>query len=157
MNRIIVLGVGNPIMKDDGIGLRVAQAIQPGMSGRNIEVVIGETDVSYCLDCICADDFLLVLDAMFMGETPGNVRAIPLGKAISGHARPYTVHDMNVVDALWAAFPDMRGYLIGIEPAVVGIGFDLSNCLKKRFDRICADVDSLIQKILVEKEAAGNP
>lgn len=154
MNRTVVLGVGNPIMKDDGIGLRVAQAIQPGMAGRNIEVVLGETDVSYCLDCICADDFLVVLDAMYMGEEPGAVRAIPLARAISGRALPQTVHEMNVLDAITAAFPAMRGYLIGIEPAVVGIGFDLSNCIKKRFDRICADVDMLIQKILEEEKDA---
>ena len=154
MKRLVVLGIGNPIMKDDGIAIRVAQHIKPRIADKNVEVVIGETDVSYCMDSLSDEDLLVVLDAMYIGEEPGRVRLIPLDKAVSCQIKPYSAHDLNILDAIAAEFPGIKGYLIGIEPAVVGIGFELSNYLRIRFDRICSDVEKLLQMIMEEEKNA---
>lgn len=154
MKRLVVMGIGNPILKDDGIALEVARQIKPRITDNNVEVVIGETDVLFCVDSLCEEDFLVVMDAMYTGEEPGRVKLIPLDQAVSRRKKPYSAHDVSVVDAIAAEFPNIRGYLIGIEPAVVGIGFELSNCLKIRLDRICSDVERMLRKIMEEEKDA---
>ena len=154
MKRLVVMAIGNPIMKDDGIAIRVARHIKPKIIDKNVEVVIGETDVSFCLDSLSEEDFLVVMDAMYIGEEPGRVRLISLDKAAVYRRKPYFAHDMNVIDAIAAEFPGIRGYMIGIEPAVVGVGFELSNCLKIRFEGICSDVERMLAQIMEEEKDA---
>ncbi len=154
MKRLVVMGIGNPILKDDGIALEVARQIKPRITDKNVEVVIGETDVFFCMERLRDADFLIVMDAMFTGEEPGRVKLIPLDQAVNCRKKPYSAHDVSVVDAIAAEFPNIRGYMIGIEPAVVGIGFELSNCLKIRLDRICSDVEKMLRKIMEEEKDA---
>jgi hydrogenase maturation protease len=152
--RFVVMGIGNPIMRDDGIALSVARHLKPKMENRDMEVVIGETDVSYCVDSLKEQDFLVVMDAMYTGEEPGRVHRIPLREAAACRRRPFFAHDASVLDAIAAEFPDIRGVIIGIEPAVVGIGFELSNSLKIKFERICGDVERMINEIAEEEKDA---
>lgn len=154
MSRIAVLGVGNPLMRDDGIGVRVAEMIRDRLEAKNIKVILGETDVSYCLDCICADDFLVLLDAIHAGGLPGSVWLLPMEQAVSCRQKPYAAHDMSLVDAIAEEYPKSRGVLIGIEPEDVGIGLELSACLQDQFSRICADVEALLQKIMEDEADA---
>jgi hydrogenase maturation protease len=135
-------------MMDDGIGLRVAGELRDRLTAENTEVMIGETDVAWCIDRIRTDDFLVLLDAMCMGEAPGSVRLLPMDKAVSGRLKPYAMHELNIMDAIAAEYPEIKGVLIGIEPAEVGIGLELSECLQSGFDRICANVWILLQKVL---------
>lgn len=149
--RFVVMGIGNPIMRDDGIAISVARQLKPKMENRDIEVVIGETDVSFCMDSLKEQDFLVLMDAMYAGEEPGRVHKIPLHEAAAYRRRPSFAHDASVVDAIAAEFPDIRGVMIGIEPAVVGVGFELSNFLKIKFERICRDVEKMIYEITEEE------
>ncbi len=144
---MVVLGIGNPLMRDDGIGVQVAGALRDRLADKHVKVVIGETDVAYCLDCICAADFVAVLDAARMGAEPGSVGLLPLQKADSGCKKPFAMHDINVLDAMAAEYPAIKGCLIGIEPADAGLGLDLSAPLQNRFEWICAEAERLIVSI----------
>jgi hydrogenase maturation protease len=152
MNRMLVIGIGSLIMTDDSIGVRVADAIRAKLQAQDIAVVIGETDVQFCLGEILPDDRLIIIDAMMQGVEPGEIAVMPLHDALKGHGRLHSQHDMSLMDALSLTYPDMQGCFIGIEASEIGFGFDLSNELQNRFDQICLDVFSAI---LDMREAAS--
>lgn len=79
---IVVLGVGNVLLRDDGVGVRVAEALQrlaghdPAMLPAATHVVDGGTlDVSV-LRSVEGARALLVVDGMDLCEAPGTVRVM---------------------------------------------------------------------------------
>ncbi len=151
MKRMLVVGIGNLIMMDDGIGARVANAIKIELQEHDIAIIIGETDVQYCLDEILPDDFLVIVDSMMQEKEPGSIEIVPLQDAKKSRSKLHSQHDFSLFDALPLNYPDIHGYFIGIEASEIGFGFDLSKELRDLFDQICNDV---FNAILEMKEAA---
>lgn len=152
MNRMLVIGIGSLIMKDDGIGARVAEAIQSRLQEHGIAVLTGETDVQYCLNEIRVNDFLVIIDAVKQGKGEGSVEIFPLQDAVKSHASLHSQHDFSLMDAVAMQYTDIQGFFIGIEAAEIGVGFELSNTLKERFDQIS---EKVINAIVELKEDAG--
>lgn len=154
MNRMLVIGIGSLIMMDDGIGARVADAIQRKLQEHCITVLIGETDVQYCLNEIRVDDFLVILDAVMQGKEPGSIEIISLCDAMESHVKLHSQHDYSLIDAISLHFPNMKGYFIGIETAEIRFGFELSDVLGKKFDDICQHVLNAVIKMKEEAKYA---
>jgi hydrogenase maturation protease len=154
MSKTVVLGVGNLLMQDEAIGVRVAGELWDRLAAENVEFVIGETDVAYCLGCLCPDNFLVLLDAAQLGGAPGSVRILPIQDAVSCQIKPSAMHELNIVDAIAAEYPAIKGVLIGIEPEVVDVGLAMSECLQSQFSLICEEVEKLLRKILEENKDA---
>lgn len=100
MNRVLVFGIGSMIMMDDGIGARVAGAIQGMLQEHDITGLIGETDVQYCLDAIKPEDFLIIIDAMMQGIEPGSIEIIPLQDVAKNHGKLNAQHDFSLIEAI---------------------------------------------------------
>lgn len=150
MNRMLVIGIGSIIMSDDGIGVRIVEEIQDNLNKHNIKVLVGETDVQYCISEIRADDFLVIIDAVIHEKKPGNIEILSLFDAMKSHVKLHSQHDFSLIDALSLNYPDIRGYFIGIEAAKIEFGFELSDVLRKRFNSICNNVFDAIIKMKEE-------
>lgn len=157
MSRIVVLGIGSRVMKDDGIAVKVAEAIKERMVSEGIEIIIGETDFQFCVDAIKEDDFLIVLDAMYSGEKPGSINIFPLDDVLLNRSKLCSQHDMSLLDLITFKLPGIYGYMIGIEAAEVGFGIELSSLLSERFEPICQEVESTIWRIVKEIKDARYP
>jgi hydrogenase maturation protease len=128
----LVLGVGNPLMSDDGVGQQLLAAlasIEPPLEG--VDYVDAGTLSLMLLPRIEACASLLVLDAARFGEGAGVVRALrgPEMDAFLATAR-CSVHEVGLRDLLDAArltgaLPPQRA-LVGVEPAKVDWGAALS-------------------------------
>ncbi len=152
MNRMLVIGIGSIIMTDDGIGVRIAYAIKDKLKEHGIAVIIGETDVQYCMDEMRPDDFLIVIDSMIQGIEPGSIEIVLLHDTAKSHGKLHSQHDFSLVDAILLNYPDIHGYLIGVEAAEIGFGFDLSDALRERFENIC---DNVLKAVVDMKEASA--
>ncbi len=132
MSPFLVLGVGNTLMSDDGVGVRLLEQLRstaPSMPG--VEYVDAGTLSFILLPRIQACDALLVLDAAHLGETPGAVRALA-GPDMDEFLRTArcSVHEVGLRDLLDLArltdsLPERRAF-IGIQPKEVGWGESLS-------------------------------
>lgn len=130
--RALVLGVGNPLMSDDGVGLRVLQALEqrlPALVGA--DYVDAGTLSLLLLPRIEQCDALLLLDAAQLDVEPGAVQVFE-GPAMDGFlaASRCSVHEVGMRDLLDAArlmgcLPERR-VLVGVQPARVGWGEALS-------------------------------
>ena len=91
--RTLILGIGNSILGDDGVGIRIARQLDRLVKGKNIDVVEANVDGLNLLDFILEYDRLIVIDAIVTED--GEVGEIyrlkpeqiyqPSGSAISPH------------------------------------------------------------------------
>jgi hydrogenase maturation protease len=91
--RTLILGIGNSILGDDGVGIRVARQLARLVKDKNIDVVEANVDGLNLLDFILEYDRLIVIDAIVTED--GGVGEIyrlkpeqicqPSGSAISPH------------------------------------------------------------------------
>lgn len=129
--RALVLGVGNPLMSDDGVGLRLLKALASLCPDEAAEFVDAGTLSLLLLPRVEASDALLVLDAADFGASAGTVRALE-GPAMDEFLRSArcSVHEVGLRDLLDAArltggLPARRAF-VGVQPQAVGWGESLT-------------------------------
>ncbi len=127
--RILVLGVGNALMRDEGVGPRIVEALTAGYSlPGNVRVVDAGT-LGFAIVHLLRDiDYVLVADAVDgTGHPPGTVLRLK-----PEHFAPnqvlHSLHDVRLVDVLAAA------RLIGVEPDVECIGVQVEDIAPEEFE-----------------------
>jgi hydrogenase maturation protease len=126
---ILVLGLGNTLLSDEGAGIHVIRYLQEQFPDRpNVEYLDGGT-LSFTLsEPIENADALIVVDAAELGTEAGVVRCYQ-DKAMDdfvGGNRKRSVHEVSLIDLLAVAYlterlPKRRA-LVGIQPASVDWG-----------------------------------
>lgn len=137
---VLVLGIGNVLLGDDGVGVvaagRLAELTLPG-----VEVLDGGTLGLMLLPYLAGRRAVLVLDAVAQGgREPGTVIVLGDGDVRRGHGVRATAHDVGLVDALSAAelagcAPE-RVALVGIVPESITERHGLSPLLATRLDAL---------------------
>ena len=98
--KTLILGLGNTILSDDGVGIRVIEELQSRLSDPDITVL--ETNVSglSLLDIMIGYDKVIIVDAIqTVGGKPGDIYQLtPDALKVSRHAA--SPHDVNLVTAL---------------------------------------------------------
>ena len=109
--RVLVMGIGNVLMKDEGLGCRIAEELVARFEfPDNVDVIDSGTMGMSILNLFGEYDFLLVVDAVDgTGHPPGTViRLDP--EDIAPNQVMHSLHDMRFADVLQAA------ELIGCRP-----------------------------------------
>jgi hydrogenase maturation protease len=130
---ILVLGLGNLLLHDDGLGLRLLSDLESSAPrwGDKVEFVDGGTQGQALLGWLEGRQALLILDAVALGKPPGTVHVL-LGDRVEEcvPGGQMTAHGGNAGDLLRVAalLGEMPGAvaIVGIEPAVVKTGEGLS-------------------------------
>ena len=103
----VVLGLGNPLFQDEGLGIHVIQQLMGGRLGERAELIDGGTDGLTLLGTVEEAHHLIVIDAIDGGFPPGTINEwegcqIPL----FGHGR-LSPHQLGFQEVL--ALARMRG------------------------------------------------
>lgn len=128
----ILLGIGNPLNGDDGVGIYVAEQFRKdgwvslacGTAPENFTGIIRKIRPSW----------LVLVDAAAMGISPGDYRIIPRNKieevSIGTHQLPLSFLIDFVSDIA------ERIILIGIQPERLGTGEEISMTVRRGADRL---------------------
>ncbi|AFZ73340.1 hydrogenase maturation protease [Natronobacterium gregoryi] len=130
---IAVVGVGNEIMADDGIGPRMIAALesQPAVATEAIRLYDAGTTAFLALEAMSGCDRAIVVDAIETGSEPGTVQEYRyVDGAFDGEAPDMTMHDVSFTEALGYTdgtydLPDEM-LVVGIEPKRLEPGTELS-------------------------------
>jgi hydrogenase maturation protease len=131
---VLVLGVGNLLLRDDGAGLRLLSDLLSVLSRerhawrREAEFLDGGTQGLALLDRIAGRHALLILDAVKLGAVPGAVHVLRdwrLSMARSSTAHESNVSELLAVSTLLGECPE-RVAIVGIEPERIATGMELS-------------------------------
>lgn len=104
--RTLVVGLGNPILTDDGVGVRAASAIEAALAsaGRE-EVTVVEASVGglRLMELMVGYQRVILIDALMDRSSPlGTIRRLTLHdlQAISPTLHSASAHDTNLITAL---------------------------------------------------------
>lgn len=156
--RVLVLGVGNRLMGDDGVGVHIAEAIggsyrrslpEQGFFSGKVRVLEGETDVDYCLRELAGSDACIIIDAACTGKEPGYVDVIDLKTALSQISAVQAMHDFNLLHAMKREGLWKEGILIAVEIGCADFSLELSPPLRERFQDILREVKWIIDGCLL--------
>lgn len=101
MKPTLVLGLGNPLQGDDGVGCRVAQTLEGQVLPDDVEVMDGGTPGVGLLNLFDGRDRVIVVDAAEMQREPGTVvRFRPEDVSLTGSNQRFSLHRSGVADAL---------------------------------------------------------
>ncbi len=159
--RTLVLGLGNPILKDDSIGLRVVEALRPHLADH--EGV--ELDVDYwgglrLMERLVGYDQAVIIDAICTGEVPpGTLRWLAVDDIPT--QRSASAHDMNLPTALelgrqaGAHLPDKDHILLlGIEAADVQ---SFSEDLSPEVEQAIPQAIEAVLAVLSKRDGPSSP
>jgi hydrogenase maturation protease len=97
--KTLVLGLGNPILTDDGVGLRVAEELEKRLSRAQADVIGASLAGLDLLETLAGYERVIIVDAMQTGGPPGKVYRLDLNTFQSTrHAA--SPHDVNLATAL---------------------------------------------------------
>jgi hydrogenase maturation protease len=148
----LVLGIGNTLLSDEGVGVAAMQEVARRLAGRSdVECIDGGTLSFSLAGPIAAHDALIVIDAAELGAPPGAVRVFvgPEMDAFLGANRKRSVHEVSLLDLMAVAeleglLPARRA-LIGIQPANLDWGETLSPPLAAALPRAGDEAVRLIE------------
>lgn len=97
--KILVLGLGNPILGDDAIGLRVARAVASVLHGRQ-DIEVGEDYYGglRLMERMIGYDRAILIDALVSGGRPGTIHHLTPHDLPTAHTS--SSHDVNLPAAL---------------------------------------------------------
>jgi hydrogenase maturation protease len=105
--KTLVLGLGNPILGDDGVGWKVAEAVQlrTAMGTSSVEVDFASLGGLSLMERMLGYSHVILIDCLQTGEAPvGQVRSMRLDQLddpTAGHSA--SAHDTSLITALQTA------------------------------------------------------
>jgi hydrogenase maturation protease len=141
-----ILGIGNSLLRDEGIGIHVLKALQARLPADDALSFVDGGTLSFTLAAeIEASDRLIVIDAAQLGEEPGTVRCF-IDKEMDSFlgSCKRSVHEVGLLDLLDIArltqtLPGQRA-LVGIQPASVDWG-------EEPTEAVAAAIPVAVQKV----------
>jgi len=132
--RIAVIGMGNLLMTDDGVGVHALHRLQEGCSNETVRWVDGGTDAWGALHAAQGCRALLILDAVRGRHPPGTVYRLSLDE-LRARTQALSLHEVSLVhaiglqDALGEGFDAVR--IVGMEPERIEWGIGLSEACSR--------------------------
>jgi len=112
MRRTLVLGIGNVLLGDEGVGVHGARALQNERMPEGVTVLDGGTGGFHLLSCFSDFDAIVIIDASLDDLPLGTVRLLE-PRYPADFPRTLSAHDIGLRDlveaaALTGAFPPIR-------------------------------------------------
>ncbi|MEW6417870.1 MAG: HyaD/HybD family hydrogenase maturation endopeptidase [Nitrospirota bacterium] len=139
-NKIVILGVGNLLLSDEGVGVHVANELMKMELPPEVTIVEGGTDGFGLLNIITEADCLIVIDAVKGGGAPGSIYRFNIDEIQSCPPGFKTsVHQIGILEVI--SLSGLIGKtphttVIGIEPKSLEIGMELSPEIKVKIPMV---------------------
>lgn len=153
MTKTLVLGAGNLLLSDDGLGIHTIRRLQEIVElPEEVQVLDGGTLGLGLLHYLGGVSYLLIVDALETGQPPGTVTRLSGEEIPAYFALKMSPHEIGLLDMLFAAklrdlYP-AEVVIWGAQPGTVEVGLDLSS-------PVASQVDVLVSNVLGELRRWG--
>ena len=143
-----VIGVGNILLCDEGIGVHVVRELSSRGGTPGVEYVDGGVAGATLLNLVEGEERVVLVDAVDAPFPPGTVVRMTPDELVVRSASAWSLHDLNLADTigmmrLRETLPEM--ILLGVVPAdIETYSLDLSGPIAARFGEIVEKVRSEI-------------
>lgn len=140
---LVIIGLGNTLRGDDGVGVELARTLKWSLRSRRAKVLIAEDRVDLIPKMLenTNPGMILFLDAADFGGRPGEIRLMKieesLGKTISTHELPLDL-------LLKTADVSAPAYILGIQIETLELGRAMSPSVKAAADEVASFLLNLL-------------
>lgn len=159
---VLVLGLGNPLLRDDGVGLRLLEAVQARLpaSCDGVECLDGGTQGIALIGELCGRYGVVILDAIGLGCAPGTIHVLRDGEISRLRTvRASTAHEGNALEMIATARllgdEPRELVIVGVEPGEVRTAVGLSNPVEAAVDRAAATAYEIVTELRCRANVSG--
>jgi hydrogenase maturation protease len=151
--RIVVLGVGNILLSDEGVGVRAIEALLEGyLLPAGVEVIDGGTSGMELLEDLSSVDLLIVADAVKAGKPPASIIRIAGADVPVFFRAKISPHQVGLSDVLadleFMGEPPRETVIIGVQPVSMETRMELT-------PEVTARLDEVVGMIVAELKSHG--
>ena len=148
---MIIIGIGNVLQKDDGVGIYAASYLSLNYHFTpDVKIVNGGVEGINLYNFFLEGDEIVLLDSIKLSDTPASIYAIPAEKIAGYGFNSGGAHEIGVIQCLdmleLQGLKIPQAMLIGIIPKHVTFDISLSEVLKDAFDGYISVVLQYLQK-----------
>jgi hydrogenase maturation protease len=153
VKKTLIIGVGNTLMSDEGVGVAVAKALMNENLPAGVQVVDAGCALLNVLMDLEGFDRVVIIDAAAGGGRPGNIYRFDSSVLADKTAAPRcltSLHEIGVPESI--AMAEISGSeippvtIIGVEPSSLELGTELSGPIKSKIP----DIVQAVKNELVE-------
>ena len=146
----LIIGCGNLLLRDEGFGVHLIEYLKQKKLSPDIELLDGGTAGLDLIDFIRQPDKVVIVDAVKAEGKPGQIYSFSPQDFETENPPKTSLHDITLKDVFQMAGqlgPLSKITIIGIEPAIIGPGTELSPQLKKILPKVAQLVLTEIEKM----------
>jgi len=137
---VLILGIGNILLRDEGIGVRVIEQMRKRQLPDNVELVDGGTAGADLLDTLAEREKVIVIDAVQTNHAPGTVLRLNVDDLVKPDGIGTSLHELGLCEAL--AMTKQLGcapgnvIVFGIKPEKIESGLELSETILQSMPKV---------------------
>ena len=152
-NNILILGIGNYLMGDEGVGVHVANRLAKENNIKGVDIVDGGTGGFHLLGYFEGYKTIILVDATLDDNPNGTIRLIK-PRFAADFPKAMSTHDIGLKDMVSALqlmdkMPVIHLFVISIE-SLQQQGIELSHEIEKVIPDLVERVSNLVKEILEE-------
>ena len=153
-NSILVMGVGNYLMGDEGIGVHIIQEMSKIKFPDYVDILDGGTGGFLLLNCFEAYKTIIFIDATLDGKPAGTISLIR-PKFASDFPSALSVHDVGLKDMIEAVYlmdhiPDIHLFTVSIEE-LNPMTIDLNDSVRESIPKIISNILNHCEELHLKK------
>lgn len=153
-NSLLVLGVGNYLMGDEGVGVHLIQKMAKMELPETIDILDGGTGGFLLLNCFEVYPTIIFVDATIDGKPAGTISLIR-PKFATDFPSALSVHDVGLKDMIEAVYlmekvPNIYLFTVSIEE-LNPMTIELSPNVKSALPQLAQNILELSQKLQLKK------
>ncbi len=147
-NKVVIIGIGNLLLMDEGIGVHVINELEKYDLPRNLELYDGGTGGFKLTDLMHGAGMVVFVDAVETGKVPGTATIFKLEDVRSVYPKKkYSLHDTDLLEVIKIAElldnpPEIE--VVGVQPKTINYGTALT---KELVDSMSNIINTVLMRI----------
>lgn len=152
MKDTVIIGIGNILLKDDGVGVHTINCLRSENIPSAIELVDGGTSTLNILGYFLDYSRVIIIDCLRAGYEPGTIYKINPDEISNYKSENLSLHDVQILDVIKMAnmigkFPKVT--IIGIEPKEISLNTELTETIKNKVPEVIKHIKNELEEEFV--------
>ena len=148
MEGTVIIGIGNILLKDDGVGVHVIKQLENEKLPSTIELVDGGTSTLDMLGYFLDYERVIVVDCLRAGLKPGTIYRIKPEDIKSYKKENLSIHDVQILDVVKMAnmmdkYPEV--VIFGIEPEKIDLDLEMTETMTNKIPEMVSYIKKELQ------------
>lgn len=139
MKDTVILGIGNILLRDDGVGVHIVKKLQDEKLPTSIEIIDVGTSTLDTLTYFLEYENVIAIDSLKAGFEPGTIYKIKPEDIKNYKKENLSIHDVQILDVVKIAnmynkYPNVT--IFGIEPKEITFDTEMTDCMKMKVPHV---------------------